>query len=207
MKMKVGMAVILYSAATSSMSSTSTWHWSCASDQTATSTFEFQDGENLDEDHVFQRLVQFLKNRCDHLARPAPNGIITTLHIDEVRSYYQVAKKSTTTSFSPAAVSYNEFGWNWPQIPRQVTVHLVLEVISVSHSVDHLGCSEHSSAIHYIWWKETPIKISNSIWEKNINLKGLLMTKQKSWDAIILPEVDGVRKWATTLTNNMTIIC
>ena len=72
MKMKVGMAVILYSAATSSMSSTSTWHWSWTSDQTATSTFEFQDGENLDEDHVLQRLVQFLKNRCDHLARPAP---------------------------------------------------------------------------------------------------------------------------------------
>ena len=166
MKMKVGMAVILYSAATSSMSSTSTWHWSWTSDQTATSTFEFKDGENLDKDHVFQRLVQFLKNRCDHLARPAPNGIITTLHIDEVRSYYQVAKKSTTTSFSPAAVSFKEFRWNWPQIPRQVTVHLVLEVISVSHSVDHLGCSEYSSAIHYIWGEDTPIPIFNSIWEK-----------------------------------------
>merc|ERR1719369_994277 len=27
---------------------------------------------HLDEDHVLQRLVQFLKNRCDHLAWPAP---------------------------------------------------------------------------------------------------------------------------------------
>ena len=172
MKMKVGMAVILYSAATSSMSSTSTWHWSCASDQTATSTFEFKDGENLDKDHVFQRLVQFLKNRCDHLARPAPNGIITTLHIDEVRSYYQVAKKSTTTSFSPAAVSYNEFRWNWPLIPRQVTVHLVLEIISVSHSVDHLGCSELNAALQYTIYDERELQSKYSIWEKTSILWG-----------------------------------
>merc|ERR550525_411563 len=67
---------------------------------------------HLDEDHVFQRLVQFLKNRCDHLARPAPG-----------------CKKVNNHQFLPSRSQ------------------LVLEVISISHSVDHLGCSEHSSLV------------------------------------------------------------
>ena len=47
----------------------------------------------------------------------------------------------------------------------------------------------------------------NIQFEKNINLRGLLMTKQSLGMQQVFLWLMGVRKWVTTLTNNMTLIC
>ena len=127
MKMKVGMAVILYSAATSSMSSTSTWHRSYTINQT--------DNEAVRLTKLQLQLLNFKMEKTlmkttssSVLFNSSRTGAII-LHGPHLKALYnssywgskkllqyQVAKKSTTTNFSPAAASWKQLRWNWPQI-------------------------------------------------------------------------------------------
>ena len=77
---------------------------------------------HLEKDNIFQCFTQLFKNWGNHLARPTPE-ILLQIHPKSVwDNCYQVAKKSTTTSFSPAAVTWdgisdnNQHDWDDPSM-------------------------------------------------------------------------------------------
>ena len=77
---------------------------------------------HLEKDNIFQCFTQLFKNWGNHLARPTPE-ILFQIHPKSVwDNCYQVAKKSTTTSFSPAAVTWdgisdnNQHDWDDPNM-------------------------------------------------------------------------------------------
>ena len=124
MKMKVGMAVILYSAATSSMSSTSTWHRSYTINQTDNEAVRLTKLQlqllNFKMEKTLMKTtsssVLFNSSRTGAIILHGPHliksrTIITALHMDEVITRLQ---KSQQPPVSPqprqAEISSDEIG-------------------------------------------------------------------------------------------------
>ena len=187
MKMKVGMAVILYSAATSSMSSTSTWHRSYTINQTDNEAVRLTKLQlqllNFKMEKTLMKTtsssVLFNSSRTGAIILHGPHliksrTIITALHINEVITRLQ---KSQQPPVSPqprqAEISSDEIGLKF-QGRRLCTWFLKSSVSVTAWTI----LAAVSTVLQFTIYDERKLQSKYSIWEKNINLRGLLMTKQ-----------------------------
>ena len=188
MKMKVGMAVILYSAATSSMSSTSTWHRSYTINQTDNEAVRLTKLQlqplNFKMEKTLMKTtsssVLFNSSRTGAIILHGPHliishTIITALHMDEVITRLQ---KSQQPPVSPpprqAEISSDEIGLKFQG--RWVCTWFLKSSVSVTAWT--ILAAVRTVLQFTIYDDERKLQSKYSIWEKNINLRGLLMTKQ-----------------------------